>query len=102
MIVDAAPLALALLAEADVQWKEKAATVAYRACWTMVVAMGGDRSLGCDYDGLFINNSIVQWMARDSSYILAGCLAAISFADSDAESQGGQLLQSGGSCMVRE
>jgi len=60
-----APQAAVLLKECVPRLYEVAASINMQACFALMFNIGP--SLKCDFDGLFINNGLLSWAARDSA-----------------------------------
>jgi renalase len=60
-----APQAAVLLKDCVPTLYEVAATINMQACFALMFNI--EPSLGCDFDGLFVNNSLLSWVARDSA-----------------------------------
>ena len=60
-----APQAAALLYQASPRLAEQCASVVMQPCFALMVQF--EKTVGCTFDGLFINSGILSWIARDSS-----------------------------------
>ncbi len=60
-----APQAAVLLKDCAPELHDLAASINMQACFALMVNL--QQKINCDFDGLFVNNGILSWLARDSA-----------------------------------